>query len=78
MGHNVDLQWLMGLPDYIRCKFCKELTKTNFDEYDIDCGEPEASNGEMMLDVQCAHCHENSVLSVKVSCNIIDEEAVTK
>ena len=75
MGHNVDLQWLMGLPDYIRCGNCKEMTKTNFDEYDIDCGEPRASDGQMSLDVQCAHCNENFELIVRV---FFDKGAITK
>jgi len=35
MGHNIDLQSLLGLPDYVRCPQCKEMTKTNFDEYSL-------------------------------------------
>jgi len=57
MGHNIDLQELLGLPEYLRCPMCKELTPTGFCEYDIDCGDNKPKNGELWLDVQCAHCH---------------------
>lgn len=67
MGHNVDLQWLMGLPEYVRCTQCKELTRSDFDEYDIDCGTPNASSGIMILDVQCAHCQHEISVKVEVS-----------
>ena len=66
MGHNIDLQWLMGLPDYVRCPKCKEMTKSWFDEYDIDCGEPQASEGEMILSIQCNHCEHNFDFKVKI------------
>ena len=69
MGHNIDLQNLMGLPEYVRCPKCKEKTKTWFDEYDIDCGEPQAKEGVMHLDVQCAHCEENFEYTVEVKPN---------
>jgi len=66
MGHNIDLKWLLGLPEYIRCPQCKELTPTDFDEYDIDCGEPQVKDGQMLLDVQCRHCEFESRQIVKV------------
>jgi len=59
MGHNIDLQELLGLPEYVRCPKCKELTKAWFDEYDIDCGKPQAIGGIMTLDIQCSHCEED-------------------
>ena len=66
MGHNIDLQWLLGLPDYVRCPKCKEMTKSNLDEYDIDCGEPNATEDIMQLDIQCGHCEEDFVFSVGI------------
>jgi hypothetical protein len=60
MGHNIDLEQLLRLPKFVRCTECKEMTPTNFDEYDIDCGEPNAKDGKMTLDIQCAHC-ENDI-----------------
>ena len=69
MGHNIDLKWLLGLPDYVRCPKCKEKTKTWFDEYDIDCGEPQAKNGFMTLDIQCDHCEKEIEFKVQIVCN---------
>lgn len=66
MGHNIDLQRLMGLPEYVRCTKCKEMTKTDFDDYDIDCGEPQAKNGFMTLDVQCAHCEDDFSYTINI------------
>ena len=76
MGHCIDLIWLLGLPKYIRCPKCKELTSTDFDEYDIDCGEPQAIDGIMTLDVQCDHCESEIEFEVKVSYdknNVVNE-----
>ena len=61
MGHCVDLQTLMGLPEYVRCPLCKEMTKSWFDEYDIDCGSPQAKHGVMRLDIQCGHCDNTEI-----------------
>jgi len=66
MGHNIDLQELMGLPSYMRCPTCKEQTKTWFDEYDIDCGEPQAKEGIMTLDIQCDHCEYDFQVKIKI------------
>ena len=66
MGHNIDLQNLLGLPEYIRCTKCKEQTMSWFDEYDIDCGEPQAKDGVMTLSVQCDHCEEDIEFKVKI------------
>lgn len=67
MGHNIDLKWLLGLPDYVRCPKCKEKTKSGFDEYDIDCGEPNANNkGFMELDIQCDHCEEDFAFRIQI------------
>lgn len=66
MGHNIDLIYLLGLPDYVRCPKCKELTKSDFDEYDIDCGDPNAKDGVMSLDIQCDHCEENFEFKVEI------------
>lgn len=66
MGHNIDLQWLMGLPEFYRCPLCKEMTPTYFEEYDIDCGSPEAKAGQMWLDVQCRHCQHDFRFGIKI------------
>lgn len=66
MGHNIDLIWLMGLPKFYRCPQCNELTPTSFEEYDIDCGNPEAMNGQMWFDIQCEHCHTNFRFGIKI------------
>jgi hypothetical protein len=70
MGHNIDLEWLMGLPKFIRCIHCKELTPTNFEEYDIDCGEPQAMKGIMTLDVDCSHCNEENEVWVEIKSGV--------
>ena len=58
MGHNVDFVQILNLPEKVRCPNCRFLTKSNFDEYDIDCGEPNPKKGEWILDVTCEKCEE--------------------
>ena len=66
MGRNIDLEDLLGLTEYVRCPKCKEMTRSGFEEYDIDCGKPEAKDGIMTLDVQCDHCEEEIEVEVSV------------
>lgn len=67
MGHNIDLSWLLGLPKSLRCPRCKELAPSGFDEYDVDCGEPQAQDGVMTLDVQCRHCRHDFEFRVRIA-----------
>lgn len=67
MGHNIDLTCLLGLPKYIRCQNCKELTDTYFNDYVVGCVEPLVIDGIMTLDVKCVHCECKIEFEVKVS-----------
>lgn len=72
IGHNIDLGWLLGLPSQIKCTRCGKITKTPFDEYDIDCGEPQAHNSIMTLDVTCEHCEKEIEYQVKIIDKVYD------
>jgi hypothetical protein len=64
MGNNIDLVKLLGLPTETNCENCGRKIKTNFEDYDIECGGPDAArNGGMLtLDVYCHCCgHEGQV-----------------
>ena len=53
MGHNIDLQWLFDLPEATKCPICNNMTSLDeLEEYDIDCGSPEAMNGIMTFDLE--------------------------
>lgn len=69
MGHNLDLISLLGLPDKIKCHNCNNEIPSRFDEYDIDCGNPEASynDGLLCLDVYCTVCDHTT--EFKVECH---------
>lgn len=67
MGHNIDLQWLLDLPEKIRCPNCNNLTLHVFDEYDVDCGNPESKNGVISLDTCCDVCDKDFEYEVKIS-----------
>lgn len=58
MGHNLDFVNLLGLPEEIKCKNCNNLIRSSFEEYDIDCGGPEAvvNKGLLTLSVVCEIC----------------------
>ena len=66
MGHNVDLQTLMGLPEKIKCDECNNMVDSFFDDYDIDCGKPNAKDGIMTLDVQCSVCEKEIEYPVEI------------
>lgn len=58
MGHNIDFVNLLNLPEKVICMNCDNEMCSMFEEYDIDCGVPEASNndGLLVLDVTCGVC----------------------
>ena len=66
MGHNIDLQWFLGLPEKVKCPKCEKMIRSYFDDYDIDCGEPNAIDGEMELDCYCNGCDEEFVFVVSI------------
>lgn len=68
MGHNIDLQWLLGLPDVVQCPRCQKHTRTYFEEYDIDCGDPSAKEHVMHLTIQCGKCGEDFDFEVNIHC----------
>ena len=69
MGHNVDLIRMIGAPETLQCPNCKGSTKTDFDEYDIDCGDPNVEDGLWKCHVYCEKCeHEfNWKKTIKVT-----------
>jgi hypothetical protein len=62
MGNNLDLIELLNLPTNVKCKRCNNSIRSGFEEYDIDCGDPEASknNGYLTLDVYCDICEHSN------------------
>lgn len=67
MGHNVDLIYLLGLPSSIKCSNCNNEIPSEFDDYDIDCGNPEASKngGFLTLDTYCRICEHTTETKFK-------------
>ena len=67
MGHNLDLIWLMGLPEKVKCKNCGSIINSYFDDYDIDCGRPQADDNNIMrLNVQCPKCEYDSEFKIEI------------
>lgn len=71
MGNNLDLVALLGLPEKTNCPRCRKSIKTNFDDYDIECGTPQASenDGFLLLDCCCGECDNDFQLAVQ--CKVI-------
>lgn len=70
MGNNMDLIELLGLPSKVNCPVCKEEVKTDFDDYDIECGDPILGGGKFKLDCYCEKCDNAYTYNFKV--NITD------
>lgn len=59
MGLNVDLVQMLGVSDVCVCPACKQVTRTGYDDYDIECGNPNPSPGQWQLSTYCRQCeHE--------------------
>lgn len=66
MGNNLDLIKMFGLPEKVRCPRCKNYHKSWFDDYDIECGEPNPEKGIWNLNCQCEICGLEYDYSFKV------------
>jgi hypothetical protein len=59
MGLNVNLAKMLGLNTTIICPKCKEESDNGWDDFDIECGNPNPKSGVWHIDVSCIHCdHE--------------------
>jgi hypothetical protein len=56
MGLQVNLTKMICAPETIFCPRCKTLIQTRFDDYDIECGDPNPTAGVWNLDAYCDHC----------------------
>ena len=66
MGNNLDLVQMLGLPKEITCPKCNHITTTLFDDYDVECGNPNKEKGEWALDVYCPTCENKWEQNYKV------------
>jgi len=67
MGLNVDLTQMLGVPEKLPCPKCGNPTPTYFDDFDIECGNPNPNPGHWRLRVGCQTCdhdfyHEFTIL----------------
>jgi hypothetical protein len=61
MGLNLDLTRMFDLTDTIECPKCFKEVLTHFDDYDVECGNPNPNPkpGVWKLSVCCSECeHE--------------------
>jgi hypothetical protein len=56
MGHNLDLTRMLGAPSVWTCPRCGEVQGTGFDDYDVECGNPNPRPGVWALDLYCYEC----------------------
>jgi hypothetical protein len=66
MGLNLDLCRSFGAPKRANCPKCGKTTKTRFDDYDIECGEPFPKPGLIHLTLYCEHCEHEQVFKATV------------
>lgn len=59
MGLNLDLTAMLGLPEKVTCPKCHNETPSQFDDYDIECGNPFPEPGLFSLSCYCQICEYN-------------------
>lgn len=72
MGLNVDLVSLMWLPKNVECPVCKHQTPTHFDDYDLDCGNPNPERARLELELSCSSCDHSWLHRYRVHAELID------
>ncbi len=71
MGNNLDLCMVLNLPDIVECKTCNKQIPSDYDDYDIDCGEPNEVPGIWELQVYCQLCDNNNTYRYEVKINAL-------
>jgi len=66
MGNNINLCYLLGLPEEVVCPKCGKLTRTFYDDYDIDEGDTEAIGNVLGVDCYCLNCEHRWTAKVKI------------
>lgn len=56
MGNNLNLVSMLGVPQHLTCPLCSNQGTSDFDDYDIDCGDPFPAAGQLALDCRCQKC----------------------
>lgn len=59
MGLQIDIAKLLGLKKTSQCPKCKKTHKNYFEDYDIECGEPNPKPGMVVLDNCCPYCEHS-------------------
>jgi len=59
MGNNVDLCQMLDVPFEVECPRCGSAIKSDFDDYDIECGHPNPEPGVWSLRVYCPKCEHD-------------------
>lgn len=67
----MDLIRFLGLPQKVKCSNCKNKIDSVFEDYDVDCGTPDAidNDGFLTLDVYCNICDHRT--EIKVECKVV-------
>jgi len=58
MGLNLNLCWMLGVPEDVVCPRCRRPSPSYFNDYDIQWGDPNPNPGEWRLRCWCDACDE--------------------
>lgn len=67
MGLNVNLVQMLGAPESVECPFCQKQVKTRFDDYDIECGNPNSKPAFWSMDCYCENCDKEFQIVTQLS-----------
>jgi len=56
MGNNLDLISMLAVPELLACPRCGREVRTDFEDYDIECGDPFPHPGHLALSCYCTNC----------------------
>jgi len=77
MGRNLDLCMMLGVPERVDCPRCAKDCPSFFDDYDIDCGNPNPCAGEWCLSVSCPRCQHEWFYAFDVHVKVSGEDGDT-
>lgn len=72
MGLNVNLCSMLGVPRKVKCPRCGRTVPTHFEDYDIECGNPNRKPGFWSLGVFCFECEHDWRIEFLITSKVIE------
>lgn len=67
MGLQVNLEKMLNLPSAVECPHCHKAINDPFQDFDLECGDPNPKKGHWKFLMYCHECEKNFYVKAYIS-----------